>query len=283
MAMVQGAVYHAVNSIDRGHEPYLADLPPVSPGASIDAAVATAAHHVLVGIVPALAAGVRDSLDALYTTALGAIPPGQAKIDGVSAGAAAAAAMLAARANDGRYVPFSFVAGAGPGQWRPELTAFVSDPFAWVARVRPFTLTSTSQFRTRGPNSLRSGKCTKEFEEVKTLGSATSSTRTAEQTATALFYTDHATALWNRASRNLARSTGCRRWTRRGSSRSSTSRARTGSSTAGTTSGSGASGVRSRPSGSRARTGTRRRSPIPRGCRWLRRRRIPTSRRATTA
>ncbi|HEY1368165.1 MAG TPA: vanadium-dependent haloperoxidase [Gaiellaceae bacterium] len=204
MAMVQGAVYDAVNSIDRGHQPYLANLPPASQGASIDAAVATAAHHVLVGIVPALPQNVRDSLDALYATALGAISPGQARTDGVSAGAAAAAAMLAARANDGRYVPFSFVAGTGPGQWRPELPVFVSDPFAWVARVKPFTLVSTAQFRTKGPNSLRSGKYTKEFEEVKTLGSATSTTRTAEQTATALFYSDHAVALWNRTFRDVA-------------------------------------------------------------------------------
>src|SRR4029453_335211 len=47
MAMVQGAVYDAVNSIDGGHEPFLAGLPAASPTASMDAAVATAAYRVL--------------------------------------------------------------------------------------------------------------------------------------------------------------------------------------------------------------------------------------------
>src|SRR6188768_2316495 len=50
MAMVQGAVYDAVNSIDGGHEPFLDGLPAASPTASMDAAVATAAYRVLDGL-----------------------------------------------------------------------------------------------------------------------------------------------------------------------------------------------------------------------------------------
>ena len=57
--MVQGAVYDAVNAIVGGYQPYLPDLPTASPSASQEAAVATAAHHVLVGLenedVPAVA------------------------------------------------------------------------------------------------------------------------------------------------------------------------------------------------------------------------------------
>ena len=59
--MVQGAVYDAVNAIVGGYQPYLPDLPTASPSASQEAAVATAAHHVLVGLenedVPAVAGG----------------------------------------------------------------------------------------------------------------------------------------------------------------------------------------------------------------------------------
>ena len=51
LAMVQGAVYDAVNMIDGGHEPYLDDLPSAPAAASKAAAVATAAYHVLVGTV----------------------------------------------------------------------------------------------------------------------------------------------------------------------------------------------------------------------------------------
>ena len=78
LAMVQGAVYDAVNMIDGGHEAYLDDLPSAPASASMPAAVATAAHHVLVGmvVVPPLAAGIIDRLNALYADSLGAIPNG---------------------------------------------------------------------------------------------------------------------------------------------------------------------------------------------------------------
>src|SRR5437867_708531 len=47
-AMVHGAVYDAVNAIDRGHQPYLVQ-PPSNPTDSKEAAAATAAFRVLVG------------------------------------------------------------------------------------------------------------------------------------------------------------------------------------------------------------------------------------------
>ncbi len=87
MAMTQLAVYDAVNSIDGSRDPYLDGLPAASPGSSLDAAVATAAHHVLVGLgttppVPALPQVVRDRLDLLWANALLAIPNGPAKTGG---------------------------------------------------------------------------------------------------------------------------------------------------------------------------------------------------------
>jgi hypothetical protein len=214
LAMVQGAVYDAVNTIDGGHQPYLAGLPPASPAASPEAAVATAAHHVLVGLgiglVPALPQGVRDRLDVLYAEALAGIPDGAAKTDGIAAGAAAATAMLAARATDGRYVPSSFTVGDDAGAWRPTPPAFVNDPFAWVAGVEPFLLQSSSQFRTKGPHALTSDAYAKEYDEVKELGGPDTpdSPRTEEQTAVARFYTVNPVELFNRTFRTIAEDRG---------------------------------------------------------------------------
>ena len=211
LAMVQGAVYDAVNAIDGGHQPYLPDLPPASPSASQEAAVATAAHDVLVGLgiglVPPLPQVVRDRLDALYAEELAGIPDGAAKTDGIAAGAAAAAAMLAARENDGRYGPFRFTVGTDPGEWRPTPPGFVNDPFAWVARVEPFTLESTSQFRTKGPRALTSRAYARDYNEVKGLG-ALVSPRTEEQTALAQFYTVNPVELFNRTFRVISEDQG---------------------------------------------------------------------------
>jgi hypothetical protein len=147
LAMVQGAVYDAVNMIDGGYQPYLAGLPSAPGSASKAAAVATAAHHVLVGavIVPPLSATIVTRLNTLYADSLAAATTqdGTSAVSaGVAAGAAAATKMLGDRASDGRYpaVPFTFAVGDDPGEWRP--TNGVNDPFAWVAKVDPFLLES---------------------------------------------------------------------------------------------------------------------------------------------
>ncbi|HSJ32630.1 MAG TPA: vanadium-dependent haloperoxidase, partial [Longimicrobiales bacterium] len=208
LAMVQGAVYDAVNSIDGGHQPYLAGLPPASPSASREAAVATAAHDVLVGLggglVPPLPQVVIDRLDALYADELEGIPVGDVKTDGIAAGAAAAAAMLEARADDGRYGPFRFtsVEPTVAGKWQTTPPAFVNDPFAWVARVEPFVIESPSQFRTKGPHALKTDAYTREYNEVKDLGTA-GSPRSARQEAVARFYTVNPPELFNRTFRAI--------------------------------------------------------------------------------
>ncbi|HVE64519.1 MAG TPA: vanadium-dependent haloperoxidase [Mycobacteriales bacterium] len=214
LAMVQGAVYDAVNLIDGGHQPYLSGLPRVSPSASQSAAVATAAHDVLVGmrITPALPASVVDRLRRLRDESLAAATAqdGAAAVaEGVEAGRAAAAAMLNDRAADGRYGAFRFTEASGIGQWRA--TSGVNDPNGWVARVEPFTLTSTSQFRTKGPHALTSGAYAKEYQEVKDYGGNGTSTptrRTQEQTNLALFYTVHPPEMFSRTFRALAASEG---------------------------------------------------------------------------
>ena len=205
LAMVEAAMYDAVNGIARTHEPYLRGLPHPSRSASKSAAAATAAYKVLVGLVPALSDTIKANLKVLYDASLATIPNGWRKTAGINFGTTVATKMLAKRVNDGRYVPFSFTSGTGAGQWRPELPVFLSDPFAWVSNVKPFAIRRASQFRTAGPLSLTSAQYAAEFNEVKTLGSnKVPSARTDAQTEVAKFYSVSPVGMIHRAFRNIA-------------------------------------------------------------------------------
>ena len=203
LAMVQGAVYDAVNAIDGGHRPYIA-APAADPSDSKPAAAATAAYRTLVGIFPTQQA----TLQPLYAASLAGVPDGPAKTGGVEVGEASAATMLATRANDGRGGPFTFVFGTTPGVWRPTPPNFGLDPAPWVGNVRPFLVPSAEMLRTDGPNALTSAAYAEDLNEVKRLGSLTSTSRTADQTQAAIFWQDSGPAIWNRVFRALAASRG---------------------------------------------------------------------------
>jgi hypothetical protein len=114
-------------------------------------------------------------------------------------------------------VPFSFTCGEGVGAWRPA-TALVcttpsgpSDPFAWVAKMEPFTLESNSQFRTDGPMALDSRKYAKEYDEVKRLGgngTTTPTERTAEQNEVVQFFSVIPARMYSSMLRGLAQEKG---------------------------------------------------------------------------
>jgi hypothetical protein len=200
LAMVHGAVYDAVNAIDRGHQGYLLSSRVATRTDSKEAAAATAAYRVLVQLVPAQ----QPTLDAQYAASLAAIPNGSPKTRGIAVGNAAAAAMIAVRTDDGRFGPFRFAVGSAPGVWRPVLPAFVNDPAAWLKDVKPFLIRSASQFRSDGPLPLASRRYAREFDEVKSLGSATSTTRTADQTLAARYWAENPPATWSRIFRTLS-------------------------------------------------------------------------------
>ena len=199
-AMVQGAVYDAVNAIDRGHSPYLVELS-TNPSDSKEAAAATAGFRVLAGLFPSQL----PTLQPLYDASLAAVPDGPRKDDGIDA---AAAAMLVDRANDGRNGPFSFPIGSEPGAWRPTPPTFALDPAPWVGNVQPFLVPSAAMIRSDPPNPLTSAAYAEDFNEVKRVGSLASTTRTADQTQAAIFWQDHGPALWNRVMRALSASRG---------------------------------------------------------------------------
>ena len=199
VAMVQGAVYGAVNAIERHQRPYLVTRR--FPMASMDAAAATAAFRVLDALFPAQHA----MLQAEYDASLAAIPTGSLKDTGVRVGQAAADAMLA-EGHDGRQVlPCAFAAGAGV--WQPlagPTGAPLCDPSPWVANGVTFMVESASQFRTDGPYPLTSAAYAADFNEVKELGSLNSTTRTLEQSHIAVFWQSNPAANYNGVARRLA-------------------------------------------------------------------------------
>jgi hypothetical protein len=204
-AMVQGAVYDAVNGIEGGYQPYLV-RPAANPWDSTSAAVATAAYRVLAAVVPSSQTVALANLAAQYDAALAAVPDGPMKAGGIAAGEAAAAAMLAARANDGRNptTPFPFVFGTTAGAWRVSFPLTSPEPAAWVGNVKPFLVPNAEMLRSDGPNALTSRAYAEDFNEVKSLGSFASTTRTADQSNAAVFWQSQPLGLYGGVMRSLS-------------------------------------------------------------------------------
>jgi hypothetical protein len=197
-AMVSGAVYDAVNAIaGTPYEPYLV-APRANGTESTDAAAGTAAHRVLDTIFPAQ----RERLRAQYDEWLAGIPDGPAKRGGIRIGNQTATAMITARENDGSTGDELWEVGTEPGQWRPTPPDFENSG-AWVRNLEPFVLPAVDMFPTPGPPALTSRTYARDLNEVKRLGSATSTTRTADQTDAARWWHDRNSVHWQ-FKRNLA-------------------------------------------------------------------------------
>ena len=209
VGMVQGAVYDAVNATTPKHyRPYLLDRR-FSARASQEAAVAYAAYGVLssiVSTVPNITDGARAAvlatLLAQRNASVDPIPDSPFKRRGIEAGIAAADAMIAARTNDGRFGPSQWVPMIGVvGHWQP--LPGTADPTPWVGLVKPFLIPSSSWFRTAGPLALNTTAYTNEYNEVKALGAATSTTRSTFQTYVARWWQSQPAGLWNAVARDL--------------------------------------------------------------------------------
>ena len=200
VAMVQAAVYDAVQAIEKKYEPYYVEIPGAT-GSPV-AATAKAAHDVLVNRFPAQAA----SLDMTYQQYL--TNNGLSESDlGVAVGAKAAAGIIALRTCDGSFpnpAPSPFVGGTDPGVWRPTPPTFTPMVTPWLGNVTPFTLTRPSQFRAPPPLVLTSREYARDYNEVKALGSLNNSSRTPEQTDIAYFWGGNTQVLWNQVLRDIA-------------------------------------------------------------------------------
>jgi hypothetical protein len=210
-AVVLIAMHDAVVAVDGGAKP-LISAPDVIRPADGDAAVAAAAPDVLVARVPTQAATVQLA----YDQYLANIPDGPAKSNGVAVGQAAAAAVLADRSDDRFDEDPDWVQPTpGPGVFEPVLPSKPVD--IKLGRVKPIALptdddgTVADSFLPGPPPALSSDEYARDFNEVKALGRATGSSRTPEQTDTALFWSENTPRQWNRTLRELAMSKGLNR------------------------------------------------------------------------
>ncbi len=192
------AMYDAVVAIEGKFEPFLTDIT-APDGASPTVAAATAAHRVLVEFLPADAA----TFDAALAVTLADSPDGQAEQDGSAVGEAAGWGTLAARLADGSQAgPSPAVPPPGTGVWQPTPPA-TSGLNPWIAVAKPYTLHRNDQFRPKPP-SLDSRRYQRDLDEVRRVGGAISTERTAEQTEIARFWSDQPIAQNQRTLRHHA-------------------------------------------------------------------------------
>jgi hypothetical protein len=178
IALAQSAVYEAVNAITRRYPRDGVDLGPAQ-GASVEAAVAAASRAVLLQEAPAL----KDRIEAAYTRALTAVAEGEARTRGIGVGERAAADVLTKHTHDLDSIePYRPV--TSPGVYVP-----TTIPTGWsVGQHKPWFMKSAAQFRPGPPPALKSELWARDYNEIKAVGSATSTVRTPEQTEIARFW-----------------------------------------------------------------------------------------------
>ena len=205
-AIVQLAVFEAVNAITGDYRPYIGSI--VAPhGASADAAAIQAAYRVLSTYFPASA----STLDAARANSLALIHDVQAKSKGIATGDAAAYALIALRANDGSSpAQFKIPGPVVPGEWQatpscPIVNGIaVGIAFQWQ-NITPFGIRSAKEFLLEPPPALTSNKYAKAYNEVMTVGSLDSPERPPDRSDVATYYAATSpTQAFNQAARQVA-------------------------------------------------------------------------------
>jgi hypothetical protein len=195
MAMVQTAVYEAVNAITKRYPAGHIKLQ-AAEGASTEAAVAGASRSMLLKLVPSQ----KEHIENEYRAALSAIPDGNAKAAGVALGEQAAAAVLAARAGDDLSAPDIYRPRSAPGVYVPTIFPVLPQ---WPQR-KPWVMTRADQFRPGPPPALNSEMWARDYNEIKSLGAKMGSRRTPEQTMVAGFWEATGPALYFPVVRSVA-------------------------------------------------------------------------------
>jgi hypothetical protein len=220
MAILHAAIHDAVNGVERRYEPYAADLS--APGASVDAAIASAAHDVMIALVPSQ----RERIEQEYLGALAGVPDGPAREGGVRLGQQAARANLDRRSDDGlvpgpwppHHGPITepvYVPTGKPGDYdfTPPFDAPPLGPmalFPGLGRLKPFVI-DVAHHRLEGPHPLGSRRYARDLAFVASVGSLTSTTRTPDQTNTAFFWFEPF-AIWNAIAHDAIRRHGLDEW-----------------------------------------------------------------------
>ena len=205
-AIVQLAVFEAVNAVTGDYRPYITGID-APRGASADAAAVEAAYRVLLTYFSAS----KSTLDAARANSLASIPDDQAKIDGIATGDAAANALIALRVNDGSSPPqFKTPGPAVPGEWQATVSCPIVNgvasgiAFQWQ-NVIPFGIGSAKEFLLGPPPALRSNEYAKTYNEVMTVGSLDSTERPPDRSDVATYYAATSpTQAFNQAARQIA-------------------------------------------------------------------------------
>jgi hypothetical protein len=193
MAIVHIAMFDAMTAIAGGYRGYTG-IAPAAAGASIDAAIAQAAHDTLIAMYPSQAA----SFDARLAEDLATIPLRRGRVAGVEVGRRAAAAILELRAHDGSHhsepgMETDFVPSDEAGKWRQDpvsqIPVALGAKWGKVAMFSP--LREPSRFRVPPPPAMDSIEYAVAFNEVKRLGGdgvVTPTERTEQQTAIGIYW-----------------------------------------------------------------------------------------------
>jgi hypothetical protein len=192
MAFTHAAIFDTVNAIDRRYAPNAVDLRAPA-GASVDAAVAAAAHTVLVKLSP----GQKGMLDTALAATLAKVPEGAGKTDGFALGKDVAERFLASRADDGHDKAVDIdTAAPSAGVWQ-QTPGFGPPLLTNWTKVRPMALKTLTQFDGGGPYKLNDRKWVQDYNELKSVGARNSTTRTSDQTAAAIYWTVQTMTPWN--------------------------------------------------------------------------------------
>ena len=206
-AIVHASIHDALNAIDRRYETYQARIS-AAPGASAEVAVAAAAHASLMELIPARKA----AFEAALAETLAQAQAKQAAARGLQVGRQAAAITLAKRRDDGASRDIKYIPGKKAGEYRPTPPDFPPAAFAHWGMIRPFVLTSASQFRPVPPLDPKSARARAETEEVRLIGGKASSARTAEQNEISRYWYESSPQGWNRIVRVVAADRGLDEW-----------------------------------------------------------------------
>ena len=216
-AMVTLAMHDALNNVVPKYETYAMDnsgvdaedVSKINIHWIADAAVAQAAHDVLVVLAPPSAV----SADSLLTECLALIEESVYKARGIQTGKDAAAAVLADRQNDPPLSFTNYPQSTEPGQYRSTMPYAAANPPVWpensayapdFGAFKPFGITTSDQFRARAPYSLDSPEYAADYDEVRRLGGNTSTERTQEQSDIGQFFLDNVSNSLNRVARTMA-------------------------------------------------------------------------------
>jgi hypothetical protein len=199
LAAAHAAAFDAVNAMQPRFTPYLKEFS-APEGASTDAAAAAAMYTVFLALVPAQ----KTAFETAYQSIVGKIAEGEARERGISFGNEVGKAYVEARSKDGMSVTTEYKPRAGPGQWKPTPPSNAPMAVPQLADVVPFTTKDFGFLKVQGPPPLDSAAYARDVDEVRQIGSRNSTTRTADQTASAIFWYISTPAPWQAAARAAA-------------------------------------------------------------------------------